>query len=856
MTMPDGRSDALGPRRFTAEEDFEKALRPTALDDFIGQQKIKDNLRVFMTAALQRGEALDHVLLSGPPGLGKCITPDSLVLTAEGWVPFADLIPGAMEPGTSRPLHVQVYGVGGLEPTSHIYYSGRVPTRRVTTRAGFTLEGTPHHPVLVATAEGPRWKRLEELVVGDHVAIGRGLSVPGTRAEAAWSPASNTDRRRRSESLVRHLHAELRTGLGRPPAAIELRKAYAFATGTGSNTPLPQQTAYRLGLSLADGRQVATESRPEAFVSQAAPHLRKTVPLDADLAYLLGVIVGDGHVEAGNTGPAIAITCEEAEMQAEIQRISQAHFGRTPRVCTYQSRAATLRFSRSIGELCLSFGLTVAGAAEKRIPKAVLRSPHAVVAGFLQGLFDADGHARRDGVEFGTRSEALGREVQILLAGLGIIAYRKRQVKADRPFWTLFIGGTDAVRFYQRVGFRLARKQARAADLPEQRGWSRSDLVPHASGLLRSLLETSLPQPRAVHKAFEHVKRGDRTVSRQQALRLLALLPQSARGEAAYVPLAALCDPRVTWEPVTSIEPSENEAYDFVVPGTHSFVANGFINHNTTLAYIVAEEMGAGITTTSGPVLDKPAAIAGLLTNLSEGDVLFIDEIHRLPPVVEEYLYSAMEDYKIDIVIDSGPNARSVQITLPPFTLVGATTRKGLLTAPMRARFGIDFRYDYYSAELLQKIVERSASILRIPTDLDGAFEIARRSRGTPRIANRLLRRTRDFAEVEGDGRITRAIANHALEALDVDEEGLDDMDKRILLTLIEKFGGGPTGLSNLAVSVGEDTGTIEEVYEPYLIQEGFLERTPRGRIATPRAYAHFGLEPPPRQGDIFPDLA
>ncbi len=272
----------------------------------------------------------------------------------------------------------------------------------------------------------------------------------------------------------------------------------------------------------------------------------------------------------------------------------------------------------------------------------------------------------------------------------------------------------------------------------------------------------------------------------------------------------------------------------------------------TTLAFIIAEEMGAAIKTTSGPVLDKPASIAGLLTNLSEGDVLFIDEIHRLSPVVEEYLYSAMEDYCIDIIIDSGPSARSVKINLPPFTLIGATTRKGLLTAPLRARFGIDFRYDYYTADLLRQIVVRSARILGVGISEEGAHEIARRSRGTPRIANRLLRRTRDFAEVESDGRITLAIADRALHALNVDERGLDDMDKRILLTLIEKFGGGPTGLTNLSVSVGEDAGTIEEVYEPYLIQEGFVERTPRGRVATPRAYEHFGFTPPPRPGDLF----
>ena len=280
----------------------------------------------------------------------------------------------------------------------------------------------------------------------------------------------------------------------------------------------------------------------------------------------------------------------------------------------------------------------------------------------------------------------------------------------------------------------------------------------------------------------------------------------------------------------------------------------------TTLAHIVAEEMGASVKTTSGPALDKPASIAGLLTNLEAGDVLFIDEIHRLAPVVEEYLYSAMEDYAIDILIDSGPSARSVRISLPPFTLVGATTRKGMLTKPLLARFGIDFRYDYYTADLLQQIVMRSAALMKIDIAEEGAFEIARRSRGTPRIANRLLRRTRDFAEVQtagspGDGRITRELADYALNALDVDEAGLDEMDARILLALMEKFDGGPVGVSTIAVAVGEDAGTVEEVYEPYLIQEGFMARTPRGRVAARRAYEHFDIVPPIKQADIFDDL-
>jgi len=261
----------------------------------------------------------------------------------------------------------------------------------------------------------------------------------------------------------------------------------------------------------------------------------------------------------------------------------------------------------------------------------------------------------------------------------------------------------------------------------------------------------------------------------------------------------------------------------------------------TTLSHIIGNEMGVNVRVTSGPVIDKPGDLAGLLTNLEPHDVLFIDEIHRLSPVVEEYLYSAMEDYKIDIMIDSGPSARSVQISINPFTLVGATTRSGLLTAPLRSRFGINLRLQYYDAQTLGNIIKRSASILDIPIEEDAAYEIASRSRGTPRIANLLLRRVRDFAQIKGDGTITLPITQVALSALNVDKHGLDEMDNRILSTIIEKFKGGPVGLSTIATAVGEDAGTIEEVYEPFLIQEGYLMRTPRGREATDLAFTHLG---------------
>lgn len=272
----------------------------------------------------------------------------------------------------------------------------------------------------------------------------------------------------------------------------------------------------------------------------------------------------------------------------------------------------------------------------------------------------------------------------------------------------------------------------------------------------------------------------------------------------------------------------------------------------TTLSYIIANELGVDIKTTSGPVLEKPGDLAGLLTNLNENDVLFIDEIHRLSTVIEEYLYSAMEDYKIDILLESGPSARTIEIEVNSFTLIGATTRSGLLSSPLRSRFGITSRFEYYNKEILQGIIIRSAGILGVEIDKAGAHEIARRSRGTPRIANSLLRRIRDFAQVKGDGKIDLAIAQYGLKALNVDEYGLDEMDNRILETIIDKFSGGPVGITTIATAVGEEPGTLEEVYEPFLIMQGFIKRTPRGRQVTDKAYEHTGRKNPGRANELF----
>ena len=568
--MSDARSDALTPQANQSETDVEKLLRPQTLDEFIGQEKIKENLRVFMTAALQRGETLDHVLLSGPPGLGKCITPDSLVFTDEGLVRFDDVLPDDLSPDTTQPQETTIYGLEGPESTSHVYASGRTPTRRVETRSGFVLEGTPHHPVLVATADGPQWKTLDTLTAEDHVAIGRGMEMWGSkRKETTWLPDAPRDRRHRTESLVQHVHAELTEALGRSPAVVELRTAYCDVRDI-TDSPTAEETAHRLNLPFTDGRTINTADRPESFVADPEESHDQTLVLDADLGYLMGVIIGDGHAEHGDVSSGVVVTCDDADLQTELRRISQKHFQHPPRLETYEDRSARLRFSQNKGKALKSFGLNGAGAHQKEVPSGILQSPRKVVIGFLQGLFDADGHARPDGIEWGTRSETLSRQIQLLLANLGIVAYRAEKTHADTPFWQLFMGSRDALQFYDTVGFRLDYKQDRIEELSEtSRGWSRSELVPHANDLLHALLNKTTPHSRSVHRAFEHVKQDDRTPTRQKIHRCLSLLPDSVRDEPEYETLQALTRSDVFWDPVTEVEESEAETYDFVVPETH-----------------------------------------------------------------------------------------------------------------------------------------------------------------------------------------------------------------------------------------------------------------------------------------------
>ncbi|MCP4699300.1 MAG: Holliday junction branch migration DNA helicase RuvB [Gammaproteobacteria bacterium] len=656
-------------------------------------------MEIFIPAAKSRGDALDHVLIFGPPGLGKCISADSHILTGRGWTEFAALIPPGIAAGAYVEQRTRVHGVHGLEDASHIYSDGVRNTVRLTTRAGFSLQGTPNHPVSVASPQGPRWKRLGDLAPDDSVAIARNTQTWGT------------------------------------PQA------------------LPQTSA------------------------------RFPLTLTPELAWLTGVIIAKGVTDKSGVHffslSGLSSQSGQFSQTCEIRRLCQKFFNIEIHV-----EPDAKRISFPLPDVLRRLELD---SEDKKLPAIILHSPAAIVAACLRGMFAGDSRGSEDKLELLVPSAGLSAQVQLALSNFGIIAHRSRQPNVSRQTSCLLrIKGHDAFLFRERIGFGPCA-------------------------------------------------RGDDEATDEK---------NAASGTEIY------------WDTVAGLEAGRAAVYDFCVPRSHSFVANGFFCHNTTLAHIIAREMGANLRQTSGPVLDRPGDLAALLTNLEARDVLFIDEIHRLSPVVEEVLYPAMEDFQIDIMIGEGPAARSIKLDVPPFTLVGATTRSGLLTSPLRDRFGITQRLEFYDAEDLAKIVTRSADILNLSIQADAAQELARRSRGTPRIANRLLRRVRDYAQVRADGKISLDVARAALDMLEVDTCGLDILDRKLLLIIMKKFDGGPVGIENLAAAIGDERGTIEEVLEPFLIQQGFLMRTPRGRVATRLAWRHFGLTPRqnPTTQDLFDD--
>ncbi|MCW2960200.1 MAG: ruvB [Thermoleophilia bacterium] len=788
------------------DDELDRSLRPKSLDDFVGQKRVREQLQVFIDAARHRDEALDHALFAGPPGLGKCVTPDTMVFTTHGMEPIGGL--GVVGGESWQPITRPIAGLYGTRTADYFYDNGDGPTLRVTTRAGYRVEGTPNHPLLVKGNDGRlQFRRLGELRFGDEVAVRLGAQVFG----------SNTK-----------LHVE------------------------GVGIPSMQDPA------------------------------RTTDELEPDLARLLGLLLDGGRISPGGDG--IVFVTRDAVRAEEFQACAQSalcltveSFGSGPLGERWGAR------SPRVATFLQGLGLTREGFAD--VPECIYRAPRLLVAEFLRGLFWGVEHAP----VFSHQERTVVAHLQLMLANFGIessilpsergwaLRASSEPAKFDSMHPDEFgdihdpyaeVGGQhhhgdeprdaaarlrDRERNTQRaqvstplaetrdgreggVGFGLTAAGVLVAMEAEEidsyrRGGARADdIVPVR------VENTGRVQIESVTVAeVEPVERG-RALLRETEHDHRALAVRSVRSKLRRDEMVELA-----WEPVVSIEPGTAHTVDVSVPDGHTFIGNGIICHNTTLASVVANELGSTMHATSGPALEKKADVAAILTALGPHDVLFIDEIHRLSTAIEEVLYTAMEDYQIDIVLGQGPAARTLRLDLEPFTLVGATTRAGLLTTPLRDRFGITQRLEYYDVAELTDVVRRSARLLELEIDDQSAGEIASRSRGTPRIANRLLRRVRDVAQVRHAGHITLDITQEALDLVDIDAVGLDRIDRQILEVILSKFGGGPVGLSTLAVAIGEEQHTIEDVYEPFLLQRGFLMRTPRGRVITPRGRAHLG---------------
>ncbi len=781
------------------DEDLDRSLRPQTLSEFVGQRRVREQLRVFIEAACQRGESLDHTLFAGPPGLGKCVTPDTMVFTSNGMGPIGAL--GELGGDSWQPITKPVAGLYGTRTADWFYDNGESPTLRITTRAGYQLEGTPNHPVLVRTlaaggaTAGLQFRRLDELVVGDEVAVRIGAQVFG------------------SSTLLK-----------------------------------------------LEGVTGPTLSDP-AFIPDK---------LDELLARLLGLMATTARISP--KGDGIVVTSSNHRVIEEVTRLCRDvfclrldSFGETPLGERVGQRSP--RIARALEQLGFSRdGMTA-------VPSILLRAPRLLVAEYLRGLFWGVEHAPT--ALFVDRTAVA--HVQLMLTNMGI---ESQIARSDRG-WRLSVSQVPAT--YDPVSIEQAEAAVvgaghLAADrpVPPSAEQARPVAAPRCLessgfGMTPAGVLVALDQPitrdgsyrrgssRSSHIEPVVVRAGERvevesrseSVSTSATSLSVAEVEPSERGRAITRDRVMASDVRalavrsvrselreaevveLTWEPVEAIEQGRAHTCDVSVPDGHTFIGNGIVCHNTTLASVVAHEMGSTLHQTSGPALEKKADVAAILTSLGPRDVLFIDEIHRLGTAIEEVLYSAMEDFEIDIVLGQGPAARTIRLDLEQFTLIGATTRTGLLTTPLRDRFGMIHRLGYYDAEELAAVVRRSAGLMGLELVEEAAHEIAMRSRGTPRIANRLLRRVRDVAQVRHDGLVTLEIAREALDLVEIDAVGLDRVDRAILEALLLRFAGRPVGLNTLAVAIGEEPHTIEDVYEPFLIQQGFLQRTPRGRVIT-----------------------
>ena len=766
-------NNIVSQKEFPEDKKMDLSLRPKVLDEFIGQEKLKANLEIFIKAAQQRGESLDHALFHGGHGLGKCITSDSIVFTEKGMVQIGQL--GDLNKKGFQEKKVSLYSIDDVQKTSHFYNNGKRKTIKIKSHQGFQLEGTLNHPIVSLDNTGNIvFKELKNFKKGDYVAIGRGQNYFGQ-----------------------------------------------------------------------------TMNLPKFVFQQGKNNIHKyrdtTIPkkMSKGLARLLGYLIGDGYI--GKTGE-IAFYNENDEILKDYIKIWKNLFNQGLKVSKWKKKCRVIRAkNQKIRKFLLSTGLSYNTASTKQVPSFLFQCSKEIVKEFLRAYFECDacaGKKDRRVIELTSCSQKLLEEVHLILLNFSIVSRLrpKWNYEYNRDYWHLFITGEDTSIFDKQIGFISQKKRATSLAYIVKHNTNK-DLVPFGKDKIREIKQLTIKLNRFL--SMKHRCRTSRyeisSATMNRCLDQIEITFQDVLEDVKS--LRQMCNPKIFWDKIDSIETGKAQTVDVAIPTNHTFFANGFINHNTTLSYIIAREMGTEIQVTSGPALEKVGDLAAILTSLEDKSILFIDEIHRLNRTIEEILYPAMEEYALDLIVGQGPSAKILRLDLPQFTLIGATTRPSLVSPPLRDRFGATYQLNFYQVLEIKQIVLRSADILKIKIDQKAAQEIAQRSRFTPRVANRLLKRVRDFAQVHDQGKINQKIAKQALEMLEIDHLGLNQTDRRILSCLIEKFSGGPVGIKTLAVATGEDLNSIEEIYEPYLIQSGFLNRTLRGRTATDLAYQHLGFK-------------
>jgi len=759
------------------DEILDQTLRPKTWQDFLGQEKIKKNIRIIIEAAKERKETPDHMLFYGGSGLGKCINKESIIFTERGMITIGSL--GNLIKKGFQENKVRVYSNPRPNFSSHFYNNGESKTIKIQTHQKYELEGTINHSIVSLVNGKMTFKQLKDIRKGDYVAIQRGQNF------------------------------------------------------FGNITKLPEFN----------------------FIPKEHNHKNYncyTIPahISPGLARMCGYLIGDGQINKQSNGSGKMIfSNSNPQLLKDFQKLWLGIFNQKVKIEQWKNKCPVIRAGNvKIREFFLNIGLSYSTAKDKNIPFTILQAPKIAVKEFLRAYFECDGHIRPNcrQMEADSISNLLLKQIQIVLLNFGVISrvYKSNQGGTKRcpnPTWRLSITGGDVEIFLSEIGFISSKKNRAWKNFTLVQNTNK-DIVPFGKEKIKEIKKLSIGLNRNLRKKeYRSSARGDISITEiKNCQNKILKIWEEIREKVDE--LSKISNPHIFWDAIEKIEKGWSHTVDLTVPSNHTFFANGFINHNTTLSHLIAKEMGANIRVTSGPVIEKVGDLAALLTNLNEGDVLFIDELHRLNKLCEEIAYPALEDFKLNIIIGKGPMAKTMELKLPHFTLIGATTRIALLSSPLRNRFGATFQLNFYKTEDIEKIIQNSAKILGVKITSEAIKIMAECSRFTPRIANRLLKRIRDFAQVDGKGIIDKPITKRALMLLEIDELGLELGDRKILKAIVKKFKGGPVGLKTLAAASSEEEDTILEVYEPYLMRLGLIERTPQGRVATKAAYEHLKL--------------